>query len=108
MEDNVITSNNEYDFDLKQNTLEKFKEQQKQAAMEATIDSLVKKMLTENARNRLNNVRLANKEIYLNAVKVLVGYYNAGKLQGRVDEETLKELLLQLKGEKKDFKIKRK
>lgn len=75
--------------------------------MEQQLDALLTKVLTPEARTRLNNVRLVNPEKYLQAGQTLVSLLQQGRIQGKVDEETLRALLAQL-ASKKEMKITRK
>ncbi|AJF60626.1 MAG: hypothetical protein J4224_03790 [Candidatus Diapherotrites archaeon] len=92
---------------LKENYFRKQKEEQKRLQAEMQLNSMVKSVLTEEARERLNNVRLVNKELYLNAVQAILYHARSGNIEGKLSEEQLKQVLAQL-GSKKDFKIKRK
>ena len=54
---------------------------------EAKINSAVRSLLTEEARTRLNNVRLVNKEQYLKVAQVILYLQKAGQLQGKIGED---------------------
>jgi len=82
-------------------------EEQKQAENEARISTAIRGLLTEEARTRLNNVKLVNKEAYLKAVQVILYLEKAGQLEGKVDENQLKQLLDKISS-KKEIKIRRK
>ena len=92
---------------LKENYFRKQKEEQKRLQAEMQLNSMVKSVLTEEARERLNNVRLVIIELYLNAVQAILYHARSGNIEGKLSEEQLKQVLAQL-GSKKDFKIKRK
>ena len=84
-------------------------EGQKQAEALKQIDSLMRNLLDEKARERLNNVRLVNKERYLQAAQSIIYLVNAGKIKGKLSDAELKQLLSSLsKAEKREFTITRK
>jgi len=82
-------------------------EEQELAEAEAKINATVKSMLSEEARVRLNNVRLVNHQLYLKAVQLLLYLQRSGNLQGKVSEEEVKKVLERLSS-KKEIKIRRK
>jgi len=82
-------------------------EEQAAAEAETKLDLAVRNLLTEEARQRLNNVRLVNRQLYLKAVQVILYLAKAGQLQGRLGEEELKALLEKVR-DKKEIKIRRK
>jgi len=96
---------------IKSQKMEELKKQQEEEQMqveaEAKIASMVRGLLTEKARTRLNNVRLVNKELYLKAVQIILYLQKAGQLQGKLEENTLKEILDKVRN-KKEIKITRK
>ena len=100
----------DYD-ELKKQSLEEHKkrqmEEQALAETEARIDSAVRGLLSEEARTRLNNVRLVNKDLYLKAVQIILYLQKAGQLQGKVEEEQLKQLLDKV-SQKREINIRRK
>jgi len=85
--------------------LEALKKQEAEA--EAKIGAIVRSLLSDEARTRLNNVRLVNTELYLKAVQAILYLQNARQLQGKVSEQDLKQLLGKM-GERKEIKITRK
>jgi len=93
--------------ELKQQYVQQQTEEQKQLEAEAQLSALLRKILTDEARTRLNNVKLVNKELYLKASQAIMYLVQAKRLQGKMSEAELKELLLKLSA-KKEMKIKRK
>lgn len=94
--------------EIRQKKMEELRQKQEaEAETEQKLDVLVKRLLTEEARARLSNVKLVNKEIYFKAVQTIIYLFNAGQVKGKVDEAQLKELLKKL-AEKKEISIKRK
>lgn len=82
-------------------------EEQAVLEAEAKINSAVRSLLTEEARTRLNNVRLVNKEQYLKVAQVILYLEKAGQLQGKISEDELKQLLDRMSS-KREIKIRRK
>ncbi len=93
--------------ELKEKYSNQAEEQKKQAELENQIDSAMKMVLTEDARTRLYNVRLVNKEVYLKAAQSLIYLYQTGKINSKIDDEALKGLLEKLSA-KREISITRK
>lgn len=72
-------------------------ERQKQAAL--------KQYLTEGARRRLNTVRMSKPEFAEQAEKQVLALAQSGRLDGRIDEEQMKEILRKLKPDDDGFDI---
>jgi DNA-binding TFAR19-related protein (PDSD5 family) len=81
----------------------KLMEQQQIELMKKTIFF---KILTKEARNRLNMVRAGHPELAAKAELVLLQAIQAGQLKGTVTEDDIKEILSQLKDDKQ-FTIRR-
>lgn len=92
--------------------LEKYKkqleEQQKKRETEMQLDLMVSKLFEPKARERLSNVKLVNKELYLMVASQITRLYLSGKLSSKIGEQTLKGILLRLQPKKRDIRIKRK
>jgi len=97
--------------EMKRKKLEELQEKKEEEARvleaEAKIASLAKNLLTEEARARLNNVGLVNKELYLKTVQAVLYLQRAGQLQGKLGEKEVKALLEKLSN-KREITIKRK
>ncbi len=77
------------------------------------IEEMKKKLLatilSKEAYERLARVRVANQELAGQAELYLLQIYQAGKLEGRITDEQMKEVLRVLSsGDRKGFNIKRK
>lgn len=100
---------------LKQKKLEELQEQmkqqqeaeQKEIEMENKVNSMLKQTLSEEARQRLNNVKLVNKELYMRAFQAIMGLQQQGYLKERLSEAQVKEILMKLKNNR-EINIKRK
>jgi DNA-binding TFAR19-related protein (PDSD5 family) len=93
--------------ELKEKYAQQAEEQQRRTELENQIDSAMKLVLDENARTRLYNVRLVNKELYFKTAQSLIYLYKTGKVQEKIGETQLKKLLEQL-SEKREINITRK
>lgn len=77
-------------------------------AMEAAkrTEAFLRKVLTPEAKTRLNTAKIANKQNYSRVIQTLVALHNQGRLQGKLDEEDVKELL-SMGSAKREFNIRR-
>lgn len=71
------------------------------------VEILLYKILEPEARERLNNIRLVNMERYLQVASILGNLYQSGRITEPLDDDSLKELLLQIT-KTRDFNIVRK
>ena len=72
----------------------------------AQLEMLVKQKLTKDALQRYGNVKAAHPEKAMQLLVILAQAIQQGQLD-QIDDKTLKEILIKLTPEKKDFKIKR-
>ncbi|MEK6972726.1 MAG: DNA-binding protein [archaeon] len=93
--------------ELKQQRAFQLKQAEQQAQAEAQLKQLLDIIMTQKAKERIMNVRLVNKELYLKAAQYILLMYRAGKLQGKLEEEGLIQLLKSL-SQKREIKIVRK
>jgi programmed cell death protein 5 len=80
--------------------------QERQA--DAQIESIMRAVLDDEAKSRLSNVKLVNKELYLSAVKTIVYLYQAGNISGKMSDTQLKDILSKMSGGKREVSIRRK
>ncbi|AAG20177.1 MULTISPECIES: DNA-binding protein [Halobacterium] len=74
-------------------------EQQKQA--------MLKQNLTDGARKRLNTIRMSKPEFAEQAEQQVLALAQSGRVQGRIDEDQMKEILRELKPDSQSFNINR-
>ncbi|MDH5019215.1 DNA-binding protein [Halobacterium rubrum] len=74
-------------------------EQQKQA--------LLKQNLTDGARKRLNTIKMSKPEFAEKVEQQVVALAQSGRLEERIDEDQMKELLRELKPDSQSFNINR-
>jgi programmed cell death protein 5 len=107
---------------LRQEKMEQLREQQQgggqggaseeaqQAAQEradAQKQALLKQHLTDGARQRLNAVQMSKPEFAEQVEQQIVALAQSGRIQDRIDEDQMKELLKELKPDSKSFNIRR-
>jgi programmed cell death protein 5 len=82
-------------------------QEQMQAEMEAKKQALMRQILTPEARERLTNLRMSRKELVEQLENQLIMLAQSGKLQSMIDDEKLKQLLVQMQPKKREPSIKR-
>lgn len=88
----------------------KQQEQQREARKEAAErqkEAALKQYLTDDARRRLNTVRMSKPEFAEKVEKQVLALAQSGRLDGRLDEEQMKDLLRELKPDDDGFNIRR-
>lgn len=78
------------------------------ARMEEVKNEVIKKMMTKDAFERLSRVKMANPTVASQLEAYLIQVYQTGRLNEKIDDEKLKEVLNVLIGETKKTTIKRK
>lgn len=85
-------------------------EQEKQREMteayEAQKQSILRIILSDNAKLRLNNIKLVKPQMAESIEDQLVQLYQAGRIPDGISEEQLLQLLKQIQGTKRESKIK--
>ncbi len=69
--------------------------------------SIIRRILTPEARQRLTNIRMVKPEFAEDLEMQLIQLAQSGRLQSQVTDEQLKKTLIQLQGQKKEIKIRR-
>lgn len=80
---------------------------QQQEAAEAQQEALLKQHLTDDARQRLNAVEMSKPEFAKKVKRQVTALAQSGRVQGRIDEEQMKQILQEMKPEEKSFDIRR-
>ena len=105
--------------ELRQKKKEQLKEQQgggesRQEAMEAQREqaeaqrkAVLRQHLTDGARKRLNTVKMSREQFGEKVEQQLVALAQSGRLQEKIDEEKMKELLKEMKPDSNSFNISR-
>jgi len=81
-------------------------EAQRQQA-EAQKKAVLRQNLTEGARQRLNSVKMSRPEFGEQVEQQVVALAQSGRIQGKIDEEKMKQLLKELKPDSKSFDVRR-
>ena len=81
-------------------------EAQRQQA-EAQKEAMLKQALTDGARKRLNTVKMSKPEFGEKVEQQVVALAQSGRLQGRIDEEKMKQILDEMKPDSKSYDIRR-
>jgi len=82
------------------------REAQRQQA-EAQKKAVLRQNLTDGARKRLNSVKMSKPEHGEKIEQQIVALAQSGRIQGKIDEEKMKELLKELTPDSKSFDIRR-
>jgi programmed cell death protein 5 len=81
-------------------------EAQRQQA-EAQKKAILRKHLTDGARKRLNTVKMSKPDAGEQIEQQILALAQSGRIQGKIDEEKMKELLRELTPDSKSFDIRR-
>jgi len=85
-------------------------EQQRAQAMqqiEMQKQAILRRILTSEARRRLNNLKMVKPEFANQLELQLIQLVQAGKVQTPITDEQLKEILMRLQAQRRDIKITR-
>ncbi|SEH50520.1 MULTISPECIES: DNA-binding protein [Halopenitus] len=74
---------------------------------EAQQEAVLKQHLTDGARQRLNAVEMSKPDFAAQVKKQVAALAQSGRVQGRIDEDQMKELLRELQPDQKSFDIRR-
>ena len=74
----------------------------------AQLENLVKGHLSNDAISRYGNLKSAHPEKAMQALVVLSQMIQSGQISDRIDDEMLKNILIRMQPEKREFKIRRK
>ena len=85
---------------------EEAREAQRQQA-EAQREAMLKQALTDGARKRLNTVKMSKPQFGEKVEQQVVALAQSGRLQGKIDEEKMKDILEEMKPDSKSFDIRR-
>ncbi len=102
--------------EIKKKKLESLQRQQQEQVNEEAqlqqqiqqLDSVVKQFLTKEALIRYGNIKTAHPQKFMQLLTVLGQLVQSGKINNQINDEQLKELLVHIEPQKKEFTIKRK
>jgi programmed cell death protein 5 len=98
--------------EIRRRRLEELQAQQAQsteeiAEVKARRQTLLRQILTPEARERLNSIRLTRPEFADAVESQLIALYQSGRLRGQITDGQLKKLLQQITPKKQEIKIRR-
>jgi programmed cell death protein 5 len=82
-------------------------QEQARSEMDAKKQALLRQILTPEARERLTTLKMSRKEMVEQLESQLITLAQGGRLQSKIDDERLKQLLVQLQPPKRETTIKR-
>jgi programmed cell death protein 5 len=74
---------------------------------EAQKKAMLRQHLTDGARQRLNTVKMSKPEFAEQAEQQVLALAQSGRVQGKIDEDQMKQILSELKPDSKSFDIRR-
>ena len=78
-----------------------------QQQAEAQKKAILRQHLTDEARKRLNTVKMSKPQFGEQVEQQVIAIARSGRLDGRIDDDKMRQLLQELKPDKKSFDIKR-
>ena len=81
-------------------------DQEKSLAIERQKQMILMKILTEDAKQRLSNLKLVKSQFADAIENQLIHLYQSGRLASQINEEQLLHMLKQMQGEKRESNIK--
>jgi len=91
--------------ELQQQALREQSQEQAVAEAQAQKESILRKILTPEARARLSNIRMVKPEFAEQIEMQLIQLASSGKLRGQVTDEQLRTLLVQLQEKERERKV---
>ena len=81
--------------------------QEKDNQLKAQKETMLKQVLSTDARLRLNNVRMVKPDLADLVENYILNLTVQGKITGQISDEQLKQILLSVQQPKRDFKFNR-
>ena len=78
-----------------------------QQRAKAQKKAVLRKHLTDDARKRLNTLKMSKPQVAEQVESQIVAIAKSGRIQGKIDDEKMAELLRELTPDSKSFDIKR-
>ena len=91
-----------------ENQNEKIKKLQQEIELQQQIqqlESVVKQYLTKEAIQRYGNIKAAHPETSVQLIAIIAQAIQSGQIKEKIDDETLKNILMNLQKPKREFKI---
>ncbi|HEV2119859.1 MAG TPA: DNA-binding protein [Candidatus Bathyarchaeia archaeon] len=93
--------------DMQRQAYDEQRRSQAQQQVERQKQSIIRQILTPEARQRLANIRMVKPEFAEELEMQLIQLAQSGRLQTQITDEQLKKTLVQLQSQKKEIKIRR-
>ena len=74
---------------------------------EAQKKAMLRKHLTDEARKRLNTIKMSKPEFGEQVEQQVVALAQSGRIQGRIDDEKMKAILKELQPDEQEYDIRR-
>lgn len=74
---------------------------------EAQKKAILRQHLTDGARKRLNTVKMSKPQVGEQVEQQIIALAQSGRIQGKIDEEKMKQLLREITPDSKSFDIRR-
>jgi len=92
---------------LQRSSVEDQRRAQQQQQVDRQKQSIIRQILTPEARQRLTNIKMVKPEFAEELEMQLIQLAQSGRLRGQVTDEQLKRTLEQLQGQRREIKIRR-
>lgn len=92
---------------LQQQLVDQQAAQEQQQAVDLQIEGVLKKILTPEAKSRLSTLKLGNPSLAEQVEKLVLYLAQSGQV-AKIDDATLKKILLKIRGKKRNITIQRK
>jgi len=93
--------------ELQQRIAQEQQRAQAQQQIEIQKQAILRRILTPEARQRLNNLKMVKPEFASQLELQLIQLVQAGRVQTPITDEQLKEILIRLQAQRRDIKITR-
>jgi len=94
-------------FELQQRIAQEQQRAQAQQQIELQKQAILRRILTPEARSRLNNLKIVKPEFANQLELQLIQLVQSGRIQTPITDEQLKEILIRLQAQRRDIKITR-